>query len=276
MKVSGFLEQVLFVIVLYRQRPRNSKALESLEPLMKKYPDKVSVFVYDNSEAAVSDLRGIRYYFHDAKNPGVSRAYNCAFAYAKQNKFRFLLLMDQDSFFPESIFDSYSHAVAQHPDVEVFAPRVNDQQNFYSPFRLAGGRGTPLPKLKSGVHALIETKLINSGLLIGVTTFEKCEGYDERFPLDFSDIVFCDRLCANNFSVCLLEGSIFHEHSSSNISTSEESKTRFEHYLKALALYKTITKTNVSYWWSGLPRAAKLSVQLRDQWFLRRLFDLRA
>lgn len=275
MEVPGFLEQVLIVIVLYRQKPGSSNALKSLEPLMRKYPAAISVFVYDNSDEKASNLDGVCYYLHDPKNPGVSRAYNAAFHYAKQKGFRFLMLMDQDSFFPENIFDSYSQAVVQHPGVEVFAPRVQDQQNLYSPFRFTRGRGKPLPNLKSGVYEFTDTKLINSGLLITIKAFEKCGGYDERFPLDFSDIVFCDRLGACNFKLCLIDGSITHEHSSAQASPSEESKKRFEKYLQALALYK-LTNKKISYWRSGFPRAAKLSLQLRDQWFLRKLFELRA
>ena len=38
MEVSGFVEQVLFVVVLYRQRFQETKAFESLRPLIEKNP----------------------------------------------------------------------------------------------------------------------------------------------------------------------------------------------------------------------------------------------
>jgi rhamnosyltransferase len=272
MEVSGFLSEVLFVIVLYKERLADSMAFKSLEPLMKKYPAAISVFVYDNSEEALGDLPVNTRYVHDPGNSGVSRAYNSACLYAKEKGLRFLLLMDQDSIFPESIFKSYSDAVETHPDIEVFAPIARDHQKTYSPFRFIHGRGVPLSRVRPGVHILNDIKIINSGALISVNAFEKSGGYDERFQVDFSDIVFCDRLANKNFPVCMVEGSIIHQHSSSSLNASQASKNRFDQYLQALALYKTITKTKVSYWWGGFPRAAKLSAKLRDRWFLQRFF----
>ena len=55
MEVRGLLGQVLFVIVLYRQRLKDSKAYEGLEALMQKYPGLISLFVYDNSAACIKD-----------------------------------------------------------------------------------------------------------------------------------------------------------------------------------------------------------------------------
>src|SRR5688572_4521243 len=217
MEVREFFSQVLFVIVLYRQRLANSLAFKGLGPLMKKYPAAVSLFVYDNSEEPLSDLPVITRYVHDPDNPGVSRAYNSTYLLAKEKGLRFLLLMDQDSIFPESIFESYSHAVEMHPDIEVFAPMAKDHKRNYSPFRFIHGRGVPLSRVKPGTHTLNDIKIINSGALVSVDAFEKSGGYDERFQLDFSDVVFCDRLANKNFSVCLIEGSIIHQHSSSKL-----------------------------------------------------------
>lgn len=274
MEVSAFLEQVLLVIVLYRQRLEDSTAFESLEPLMQKYPGKICVFVYDNSEEPAGEYRKIGSYLHDPKNSGVSRAYNRAWEYAKQKGLRFLMLMDQDSHFPETIFRSYSDSVAKSPGIEVFAPHAKENQKLYSPFRFVRGRGTPAADISPGIHALSDLKLINSGLLVSVNAFEKCGGYDERFPLDFSDIVFCDRLFASGFDVYVMEDTIGHKHSSSRLSPPHESRQRFEKYLNALALYGTLN-AKVSYWRSGLPRAARLAFQLRDKWFLRKWFSLR-
>lgn len=274
MEVTGLLDQTLFVIVLYRQSLQDSNARQSLEPLFQKYTDRVSIFVYDNSETALRTTQSVSCYTHDAKNSGVSHAYNRAFQFATKNGYRFLMLMDQDSTFPTGIFETYSHAVAAHPDVHVFAPRAESNGQLYSPFRLVQGRGVAEVGAKPGLYALDDIKFINSGLLVGLDAFKKCEGYDERFPLDFSDIVFCDRLSAKNFKACLIDGTISHDHSSSHIGKTVDHKKRFENYLRALALYKTVNK-KASYWWGGFPRAAKLSIQLRDRWFLKKFFRLR-
>ena len=270
MDVAGLFDQTLFVIVLYRQQLNTCRAFRSLKPLIEKYPARIRLFVYDNSAEPLVDRSATIFYQHDPTNSGVSRAYNMAFKLAKKKGLRFLLLMDQDSYFPENVFQSYSDAVACYPDQHVFAPRATDIQKRYSPFRLVRGRGTP-QKISNGVVSLRDTQVINSGLLVGLDAFEMCGGYDERFPLDFSDIVFCDRLAANDLSLCIIDGKIQHHHSSESAD-----KSRFENYLQALVLYKKVSQKNVSYWWGGFPRAAKLSVQLRDQWFLRKFFSLRA
>lgn len=265
------LDQTLFVIVLYRQRLNECQAFRSIEPLRLKYPSRISLFVYDNSPQPLIDISATTGYHHDQTNSGVSRAYNVAFKFAREKGFRFLLLMDQDTFFPEQVFESYSHAVARFPKQHVFAPTAIDKQEKYSPFRLVLGRGTPVKEIKAGIFSLRDRKVINSGLLVSITAFEMCGGYDERFPLDFSDIVFCDRLASKDLSFCLIDGQIQHHHSSK-----ATDKSRFENYLQALALYKKVGQKNVSYWWGGFPRAAKLSVQLRDRWFLRKFFSHRA
>ncbi|HEY0741645.1 MAG TPA: hypothetical protein VGD40_09285 [Chryseosolibacter sp.] len=273
MELPGFVEKVLFVVVLYRQCFRETKAFESLRPLIEKNPGAVNVYVYDNSPEADHRLQFATHYVHDPKNSGVGRAYNFAYVFAKEKSFRFMLLMDQDSFFSEEAFFSYSQAVATHATVQVFAPVVKGEKKVYSPFRLRRGRGISLPKPKVGIHSLENIKLINSGMLVTVDAFEKAGGYDERFPLDFSDIVFCDRLAACNTDVCILDTIIHHAHSSAT--TSADPKKRFETYLRALRMYKHCYKKDVSFWLGGFPTAARLSTQYRDRWFIEKFLDLR-
>lgn len=273
MELSRFVEQVLFVVVLYKQRFRETKAFESLRPLVEKNPGAVNVYVYDNSPEADHQLQFATHYVHDPKNSGVGRAYNFAHVFAKEKNFRFMLLMDQDSFFPQQVFLTYREAVAMYPTVEVFAPVVKDEKTFYSPFRLRRGRGIPLSQPKEGIHSLKDIKLINSGMLVTVDAFEKCGGYDERFPLDFSDIVFCDRLSASNIDVYVVDAVVYHSHSSTT--PSADPKKRFETYLLALGMYKHCYKKDVSYWFGGFPTAARLSTQYRDRWFIKKFLDMR-
>lgn len=262
-------EKVLFAIVLFRQALKNSPAYKSLTSILPQPAGKRSIFVYDNSPTPSHELPDGITYVHDPSNPGVSRAYNQAFLFARKNGFRFLLLLDQDSVLEKHTWMSYREAVAANPTVHVFAPTARSRRKIYSPFRLINGRGMPVSALKPGIQSLKKFRIINSGMLISVEAFETAGGYDERFPLDFSDIAFCERLHNHQFNFYLLDAFMIHHHSSSN---ARQSRARFEIYLKALLLYKLISNQRFSYWVAGFPRAVKLSAQSRDPWYLKQFF----
>ncbi|HEY0654963.1 MAG TPA: hypothetical protein VGD65_17615 [Chryseosolibacter sp.] len=256
------LDKVLFVIVLFEQNLKRSRAFQSLLPLSTEH-----VFVYDNSAAPCPDVPDSISYCHDCSNPGVSRAYNKAFLFAEERGFEFVLLMDQDSFFPRETLESYRHAVASYPHIHVFAPIAHDGRHVYSPFHLVNGHGKQMHKPKAGIYSLKRMSVINSGLMVSVHAYKQSGGYDESFPLDFSDIDFCERLGNNQFDICIIDGVILHNHSSAG----KISRSRFDSYLKALVRFKKLSRQHVAYW-SALPRAIKLSIQWRDSWFLARLF----
>ncbi len=275
MALPDFLERVLFVVVVYRQRFKETQASASLTTLLRRYPGRVTIFVYDNSPERDDTMLDVHHYLHDSENHGVSRAYNTASEFARDAGFQFMLLMDQDTTFAEQIFQSYRDAVASYPDIHVFAPIAKDSKHTFSPFKFSAGRGRGIENLKPGIYNLTNLKVINSGLLISLQAFFACGGYDERFPLDFSDIVFCERLASAGYDVCIIADSIRHQHSSLQAQLSDHARKRFEHYLKALTLYKAIGKGSVSYWRSGFPTAARLSAQLRDTWYIRKFLNLR-
>jgi GT2 family glycosyltransferase len=275
MEFSSFAEKVLFVVVLYKQRLHKCAAFESLQFLKKRCRSSISIFVYDNSPQPHVDIPTNIQYTHNSNNPGVSRAYNCAFEYAALHGFKYLFLLDQDTSISENSFISYSQSVAKYPDVHVFAPVAKGDKKYFSPFRLVRGRGTALADFGSGIYSLEKIKVINSGLLVSVFAFEKTGGYDESFPLDFSDIVFCDRLEKNHFELCLTEAEIQHRHSSQSHASANDRMLRFKMYLEALIRYKRHTDQKISYLLSGFPRALRLSGQHFDIGFVLTFFRQR-
>lgn len=260
--------KVLFVIVLYKKALEETEAFRSLKPFVAAHGNPISLFIYDNSPIRKNFTTEVAFYVHDPSNPGVSRAYNVAFSYAKQHGFRFLLLMDQDTSFSEKVLQTYSSSVAKFPDIKVFAPVVRDNKSIFSPFRLRHGKGVPV-HLTPGTHSFQTTCIVNSGMLISVDAFEKVGGFDESFPLDFSDIDFCERLANYNYHFCLIDASLDHCHSSSD---NANAHSRFLGYMKAVSLFKRKSKKDISIWVALFPRAVKLSLVLRDSWFVRQFF----
>lgn len=274
MGLTAFFEKVLIVIVVYEQSVEQTRAFASIQPLIDVHPDSTHILIYDNSsqQAAWRAPYNSTYIRNDL-NPGVSAAYNSALATAKDRGLKFLLLLDQDTFVPLNTFKAYSMAVADNPEGLTFAPIALCNGRCYSPFKFINGKGQQLSNLQAGTYSFRNYKIINSGLLVSTLAFEKCGGYDERFGLDLSDVVFCDRLAAQNFSFNLIPAHIDHHHSSLD-KNCERNKVRFDRLLHAMSLYSNLhEEQKYIYWIGAFPRALKLTARYLDWWFMKRFFQ---
>lgn len=195
--MNSFFDEVLVVLVIYQMKIAESPAYRSLTDALSVANKSASLFIYDNSlspqEPPASSCWHIQY-FHDMLNPGVSKAYNKGAEIAKSQKKNWLFLADQDTVFPVVIFEKYIQAIASSPS-ELISPVASFQNTIISPFRFELGRGRSLSSAKPGTYSLHSYNFINSGILVSIRLFEKCGGYDERFPLDFSDLAFAKRAC---------------------------------------------------------------------------------
>ena len=169
----------------------------------------MDIVVYDNSPTPmvtesehISDNWRI-HYLHDETNPGVSKAYNEGFRIARKLQKRWLLLLEQDTAFPENAFVEYSRAIQENPDIYLLAPIVISKNKIISPCRYFLNRGYSLRKVTPGVHNFHLKSLINSGMLIHLDAFQKVGGYNEQIGLDFADHSFIGKYKANydNFAV---------------------------------------------------------------------------
>ncbi len=105
-------DQIQFVIVLYNVDIEESETFQSFVMPLLKFG--CSLFIYDNSpirqtSKILADTKEI-VYVHDAHNSGLSKAYNVAAAHARNNNKKYLLLLDQDTLFPESSLNIYIDA----------------------------------------------------------------------------------------------------------------------------------------------------------------------
>jgi rhamnosyltransferase len=274
MRLETFFEQILVVVVLYKRSLKDSEAYASLKPLLERFPNSISLFIYDNGpEKNDPGGQNIVYRF-DFSNAGVSTAYNAALRYAKSKGFKFLLLLDQDTSFSITTLQAYSQAVDRWAGEHVFVPVARSCSQLISPFYFSRGMGRSLNEIKPGRHSLRNLKAINSGMLISVDAFEKCEGYDEKFGLDLSDIVFCERLANHDYSLILIDAAIQHRHSAQDTDIAQL-KIRFEKYLKALMLYRAMSNMRGSYWLGGFPRAVNLARRHRDVWYIKKFFQMK-
>ena len=269
------LDQILTVLVLHNMDLQDSVAYQSLTRSLRFHNIKAYLFIYDNSPIRQtipeSDCWEISY-FQDAANPGVSRAYNLGSVFANRLQKKWLLLADQDTTFPDDIFEKYLHSMNLHPDCAVFAPILNDTKGVVSPFKPGLTSGVRLKKSVAGRQSLSQIHAINSGLMVGLQMFESAGGYDERFKLDFSDIVFFSRLKHQTQYLVIVDAPCQHGHSSQQKGNTEFVLNRFNGYLHAVSILDNGRKTRMAFFIRACMRAVKLSLQHKSTRFVGSLF----
>jgi rhamnosyltransferase len=266
-------ENLLIALVIYEMKINDSPSFNSIMKASSQKP--AAFFICDNSKISqpIPSTYWTIIYHHDPSNPGVSKSYNEAFKTAKQLNKKWLLLADQDTEFPPTIFYDYSNAITCYPQIGIFAPCLFDSQGLVSPFELRWGKGKRLKTVNETVCSFKKFKIINSGMLISLDAFEKAGGYDERFPMDYSDVSFLDRVCKSDPHFVLTPSRCHHHFSATEkvIDLSTE-LDRFKSFCKAVQLYKKTSASFVSAIWIIVPRALKLSLQMKSLKFLKIVF----
>ena len=262
------------VIVLYKQSISESKSFKSLDSALDKVSG-LSLLIYDNSPVACGAVNVHPWdihYHHDPSNLGVSKAYNEGFKLARHLKKKWMLLADQDTAFPSTIFLDFAQAIQNYPDIHIFVPSLYDEKGLLSPFRVKWGKGVRIKAPVNRLQPFAKYKVINSGLLVWVDSFEKANGYDERFPVDYSDITFCDRLSLHDPNFVLVQSNCHHDFSATNNSRSlSDDFKRFKSFCEAVLLYKQINFRFTSSGWIILTRTLSLTIKWKTLRFLKAL-----
>jgi GT2 family glycosyltransferase len=267
MSLNDFLSQILIVIVVYKKDIR--QILANTIP----HHRSANIFVYDNSpDFQDTNDTGVIYQ-HDHTNPGVSKAYNEAFKVALQMKKKWMLLLDQDTVVDINIFSSFAEAIKSYPDQVVLVPYMRDSKSIISPYLFFFGRGVRAKKINPGLHNFSRFKIINSGMLIRTEAFHQAGGYDERFPMDLSDVVFVERL-SKLYPEFVLVDSICEHHLSMGAlkGNAQDVIHRFNSYCKAIRYHRKTRRKSIVPILSILPVALKLLIRYRKFEIIRIAF----
>ncbi len=273
--MQAWLDSILVVLALYERKLEESQTYVSLSEALRKTNCCASLFVYDNSlisQVCSSNSFWNIHYVHDASNPGVSKAYNEGFKKAKGLNKKWLLLADHDTVFQSGFFEVLSRSIADRPSAKLLAPIARNDSVIISPFRFAFGRGKVLNKVQPQVYTLSKVRLINSGLVISMDLFEACDGFDERFSLDFSDLVFHHRISQRCSEVQVID-SICTQKLSSDEKSFDKMIKRFPYFLNGSKLFGKIIGHTFLLSMNRLLRAVKLSIRFRSFEFLRILLQ---
>ncbi|HZX75139.1 MAG TPA: hypothetical protein VFE57_12005, partial [Cyclobacteriaceae bacterium] len=163
---QSFLQELLIVIVVFEKKPLETSAFQSLNSIR----EEALLMIYDNSSLPSHVEVENTIYLHDASNPGVSKAYNTASTLAKSRNKKWLMLADQDTSFPESLFEKYQMAITDSSS-KLIVPLLTDHLGLVSPFRFSKGKGRRIQSIKAGTLELSSFRFANSGVLIALDTF---------------------------------------------------------------------------------------------------------
>lgn len=256
------MTKVLVAIVLYNLDLSESIAYNSLNKC-----DNSKFLIYDNSryvKGHYSDDRVVAY-IHDPENGGLSKAYNYAAAFAKEHGYDWLLLADQDTFFPEQSLSVYISAIENNPRIKLFVPKVRvKDEKYMSPVRMRHYFTKTSKECFSGLIDPSKSGIINSGLLINVDAFWSVGGYNEKVWLDFADFQFIERFGSKYNEAIVIDLECVQSFSNEEQSV-DQKLSRYKHFCTSVKHYEPIKKIN-KFWINlvVLKRAVSLCVQSKS------------
>lgn len=268
------LINILIVLVIYKSDYYETDAYQSLIRNLTHHPAKhrTGIFIYDNSPLInpnTFQIPGVnQVYHHDPSNPGVSKAYNQGYRYAKKNKYNWLLLMDQDTVLNNNGLDNYINSIKTFPDILIHAPILKSGDLIISPSKYKFRRGFVLKSIMPGIHPLGTKVPLNSGMCLNIKIFDEIGLYNEKIRLDFSDFDFIRRISTKIKQFVLMPVSYRHSLSSEN-ETLESAITRYKFYCDG-AYYSVINFSDI--WILGLVafmRGTKLALKFKKVVFFR-------
>jgi GT2 family glycosyltransferase len=205
---------ILPVIVLYNCALEESETYRTLGPQLR--DRKVGpVVVYDNSSESCPlpyDPNLTFIHHHDAGNGGIAAAYNFALRIAVDRRIGWLLLLDQDSKFPDDYLTAVDQAICEYAStssVIAAVPRAWWKNQLFSPNQVRYGRHTPLHRDLEGVCEH-EITAINSGAMVRTEFLFRLGGFTPNYRLDCVDRWLFRRIYSAKNTVAILPVDIQH------------------------------------------------------------------
>jgi GT2 family glycosyltransferase len=264
-------EDLLIVVVLFGRSPEESQAVTSLKEALAGLPTSPKIFIYDNSPlATVVDSSMI--YVHDPVNGGVSKAYNQAAVFAHTANKKWMLLLDQDTTVVPGLFGAWHAALIRHPDAVAIVPKMRDAVGLVSPFALFIGGGWRIRTVSEKLP-LARYRFVNSGLFIQCEAFEAVGGYDEKIPLDFSDVSFGQRLRKVTDHFVVVDCTLQHDLSSTVRLSLAEAVRRFGYFCRGARSMRLQSRSGYQYVARAFLRALHLTLIYRKVSFVRTFFN---
>ena len=193
---------------------------------------------------------------------------------AKKLNKKWLLLLDQDTYFPLDAVRKYLQAI-QRGTSQLLAPMLFCGSKMISPFRDHHGSGQILRSIKPASYSLQNIMPVNSGMMVSLKSFIRAGGYDCSFPLDYSDFTFISRYRQHESSFEVLDIKCQQEFSGIDVGSFESSLVRFKSFCRASILYKDRVDERMHLWKILTKRALKLSITHKSTAFIKTILMLK-
>lgn len=175
---------------------------QSVEENILSYINYVSkVYVIDNTETKNYDYRFSSInqseisFIHDKRNEGIAKRLNQVCALAINEGFDYLLTMDQDSYFNESLIRRYFQCVEnfdKKKEVSMFGVNYENQTQ------------------KESCDFINVNFLITSGSIINLNSYKQIGAFDENLFIDFVDTEYCFKSIEKGYAIIKFPGIFIH------------------------------------------------------------------
>ncbi|MGA3288386.1 MAG: glycosyltransferase family 2 protein [Bacteroidota bacterium] len=187
------------VVVLYNP-PEN--VLENIHS----YQEQVeTLFVVDNSERQnkvlvnqIQSLGNVVYQWN-GDNVGIAQALNKGASLAIEQKFDYLLMMDQDGKVAPNLVNEYSAYLSKYSSTDV---------GILSPYHIYDNYNSPMESAESKEIFLT----ITSGTLLNLDAYKKVGPFMDELFIDYVDFEYCLRLHSHGFKVVQLCSILMNHH----------------------------------------------------------------
>ena len=224
------------LIVLYNKLPLDSQTLNSFLQFKEQLSNYAELIIWDNSEIYLnnSQLNTLEQALYPLKfiykanglNTSLSRIYNKVIESITQDEF--LVIFDHDSTINISYFTQLIKAIKDNPDINLFLPIVNGNNQIVSPANRWYFKGSYWKNEKYGILPSKRLTAINSGMAInGRYLVHKFIGYDEDLKFYETDNDFMYKYSIDNSKLFVINTHINHILSIYEESSIEEKIFRF-------------------------------------------------
>lgn len=241
------INRICAVIVVYKQSYDETKSFLSLLQVASSVKEVLfDVIIYDNSEKeqVLGDNTCFNRlsYYHDPRNLGVIPAYKYSIDYCEKNSIKWLLRLDQDSFFDERLINEFQKSIiASRNQCICYVPKIFSSGELISPSVIKhGGLWGKVPKQFVGIYPQKITFINSMSIIDTSNTLVKKSINNCQFMLDLSDHDFAYNL--KNGDIYILDA--FFEHSLSIMEKGYVSDVRYSGILESEILF---SKLNYSF-----------------------------
>lgn len=210
----------LLLVVLYNKTLHTSETLGSLLTFRDQLKGS-KLLLWDNSPASAltkDELEVLQSSFTEVEyvctpeNLALSAIYNQVLQRQEMAKYEGLVLLDHDSLLADNFFTEARSSMAQHPDINLFLPIVESNNEIVSPADLYLFKGVRWKQKQTGLTKAKRRAAINSGMVIRTGYVQnEYKGYDERLKFYGTDTYFMNCYATQNKYFYVLNTSIQHQ-----------------------------------------------------------------